>query len=106
MEIIEKNRSVNLKVDIMLVNKIAFLITHSRGISLITAEHLPGRTAKHIAKHLLRVVKFYHHGGYKIQNMLMDNEFIKVADELINTTAANEHVGEVEWHTRLIKECA
>ena len=40
----------------------------------------------------------------------MDNEFNKVADELpqfiINTTAANEHVGEVEWHIRLIKEHA
>ena len=42
--------------------------------------------------------------------MLMDNEFNKVADELpqfiINATTANEHVGEVEWHIRLIKERA
>ena len=65
MEIIEKNRLVTLNVGIMFVNKIAFLITHSRGISLIMAEHLPSRTAKHIAKHLLRVVNVYHHGGYK-----------------------------------------
>ena len=100
MEIIEKNRLITPNIDIMFVNKIAFLITHSQSISLIMTEHLPGRTAKHIAKHLSRVVNVYHHGGYKIQTMLMDNEFNKVADEfpqfIINTTTANEHMGEVE----------
>ena len=109
MEIFEKNRLVTLNIDIMFFNKIAFLITHSQGISLITARHLPDRTAKHIAKHLLRVVNIYHCGGYKIQIMLMDNEFNKVADEppqfIIKTTTANEHMGEVEWHIRLIEEC-
>ena len=77
---------------------------------MIMAEHLPRRTAKHIAKHLLRVVNVYHHGGCKVQTMLMGNEVGKVAEELpqfiINTTAANEHVDKVEWHTRLIKEHA
>ena len=73
-------------------------------------EHLPGRTAKHIGKHLLKVFNIYHCGGYKVQTMLMDNEFNKVADELpqliINTIAANEHVGEVEWHIPLIEKHA
>ena len=40
--------------------------------------------------------------------MFMDNECNKVADELpqfiINTTATNEHMGEVEQHISLIKE--
>ena len=102
IEIIEKKRLVTLNAVVMFINKIALLITHNQGISLITAEHLPVRTAKHIAKHLLRVVNVYHHGGCKVQTVLMDNEFNKVADELpqfiIKTMATNEHVGEVEWH--------
>ena len=110
METIEKDKLVTLNVDIMFVNKIALLITHSQGISLIMVEHLLDRKAKYLAKHLLRVVNVYHRGGYKVQTMLMDNGFNKVSDKLpqfiINTTAANEHVGEVEWHIRLIKEHA
>ena len=66
IKIIEKNRLVTLNVDIMFVNKIAFLITHSQGISLITVGHLPRKTAKHIAKHLLRVINVYHHDEYKV----------------------------------------
>ena len=102
MEIIKKNRFITLDADVMFISKITFLIIHSQGIWLIMTEHHPGRTVKHIVKHLLRVVNIYHHDGNKVQTMLMDNEFNKVADDLpqfiIKTMAANEHVGEVEWH--------
>jgi hypothetical protein len=46
------------------------------------------------------VLKVYARGGFVVQMMMMDMEFKKLVDLLpnvaINTTAAREHVGEIE----------
>ncbi len=34
----------------MFLNGLPFLVTSSRGLSLVTIEHLPSRTAKHLAQ--------------------------------------------------------
>ena len=84
----------------MFVNGISFLVTHSRRIGLVKTVYLPGWSAKHIANHLVRVINIHTEGGFKVQSLLMDNEFNKIKDLLpqynTNTMAANEHVGEVE----------
>jgi hypothetical protein len=55
-------------------------------------------------------MKVYTRGGFVVQTMLMDMEFEKLVDLLpnvtINTTAAQEHVGEIERKIRVIKERA
>jgi hypothetical protein len=51
----------------------------------------------------------YSHGGFQVGTMLMDNEFEKlrvlIPILVVNTTAAKEHMWEVERRIRLIKEC-
>ena len=94
----------------MFVNGLPFLVILSRGISLVTIEYLPSRTAKRLAITLERAIKVYTRGGFVVQTMMMDMEFEKLVDLLpnvtINTTAAREHVGEIERKIRVIKERA
>jgi hypothetical protein len=86
------HKYVTLVADVMFVNSLPFLVTSSRGISLVTIEYLPSRTAKCLALTLERVIKVYTRGGFVVQTMMMDMEFEKLVDLLpnvaINTTAA------------------
>jgi hypothetical protein len=58
----------------------AFLITISRRIKFVTAEHVPVRTAKSLAKHLDQVVHMYAQAGFITRTILMDEEFKKIKD--------------------------
>jgi hypothetical protein len=94
----------------MFVNGLPFLVTSSQGLSLVTIEHLPSRTAKHLVQTLERVFKFYATAGFIIQTTMMDMGFEKLRPSMphvaLNTTAAREHVGEIEQKIRVIKERA
>lgn len=82
----------------------------SRGVQLITVEYLPRRTAKTIGHKLTRVMQLYNRGGFTVQTALMDREFEAVRTTCphlpINTTAANEHVPEIERAVRTVKDRA
>jgi hypothetical protein len=92
----------------MFINSLLFLVTSLRGISLVMIEFLPSRTAKGLALTVERVLEVYARGGFVVQMMMMDMEFKKLVDLLrnvtINTTAAREHVGEIEQKIQGIKE--
>ena len=74
---------------------------------MITAECLPSRTDHQIANSLTEIVNIYVRGDFLIDLALMDMEFEKVRDKLaivkVNTTAAREHVPDIERQIRLIK---
>jgi hypothetical protein len=86
------------------------MVTLSRGISLVTIEFLSSRTAKQLANSIERVVRIYGRASFIVQTSMMDMEFEKFKDLLpniaLNTTAAREHVGEIEMKIRVIKERA
>jgi hypothetical protein len=69
-----------------------FLVTSLRGISLVTIECIKLRTAKRLVDTLERVVRIYRKAGFVLQTALMDMEFEKLRDKLLNvilnTTAA------------------
>jgi hypothetical protein len=94
----------------MFVNRLPFLVRSLQGISLVTIKHLPSRTAKHLVYTLERVFRIYGSAGFVVQTTMMDMEFDKLKDLLthvaFNTTAAREHVGEIERKIRVIKERA
>ena len=97
-----------MTADLMFVNGIPFMITFSQNIRLVTTEHVPTRTARQLAKSLMKVVKLYARGGFVVRLVLMDMEFDKIKDLVglveVNTTAAREHVAEIEQEVRLVKE--
>ena len=111
-ELYEQQNNVNLTVDVMFVNRLAFLVTFSQNIILFTTENLPSRKAGQISSAIIIVINLYARGGFIIRVIMMDMEFEKLKDapdmELIdvNTTAAREHVGEIEQAIRLMKERA
>ena len=61
-----------------------------------------------MAENLAHVVELYRRAGYYVETIVMDMEFDKIETILpqlnINTTAAREHVTEVERCIREIKE--
>jgi hypothetical protein len=87
----------------MFVNGVPFLVSVARGHNLVTAKFTPSQTAK--AKKLAlgivtRMIDLYAHGGFQVGTVLMDNKFEKLRNLVpilaIDTTAAKEHVPEVE----------
>ena len=86
---------VTLTADVMLVNGLAFFTTLGRDIRFGTAEHVPSRTAKQLAKSLMKIVKLYSNGGFVVRTVIMDGEFEKIKSEVdaavnINISAARE----------------
>ncbi len=106
--VVDRNRMITLAADIFFVDRMVILITISRRIKFVTAEHVPVRTAKSLAKHLDRVVHVYARAGYTTRTILMDGEFEKINDLVpqleCNTTAAKEHVSKAECGICTIKE--
>ena len=94
------HNKVTLVADVMFVNGIAFLVSASRNITLITIEHAPTRTASHLGSILNRIIRVYNKAGLTVQILLMDNEFDKIRDHVptvdLNTPAASKHIGEIE----------
>jgi hypothetical protein len=92
----------------MFVNGVPFLVSVARGLNFVTAEFTPSRTAKQPAAGITRMIDLYARGGFQVGTVLMDNEFEKLQNLVsifaINTTAAKEHIPEVERKIRLIKE--
>jgi hypothetical protein len=94
------HKYVTLVADIMFVNGLPFLVTSSRGISLVMIEFLSSQTAKCSAITYKRVKRVYGTVGFIVQVDLMDTEFDKLKvilpNIMINTMVAREHVGEIE----------
>jgi hypothetical protein len=74
----------------------------------VTIEYLPSRTAKCLVHTLQIVFRIYGTARFVVKVAMMDIEFEKLRDMLpnvtLNTTAACEHVGEIEQKIRVIKE--
>jgi len=109
-DFVELHKYVTLVADVMFINGLPFLVTSSQGISLVTIEYLKLRTAKRLVDTLERAIHIYSKAGFIVQTALMDMEFEKLRDMLPNvtlkTTAAWEHMGEIERKIQVVKERA
>jgi hypothetical protein len=77
-DFVQLHKYVTLVVDVMFMNGLPFLVTSSRGLSLVRIEHLPSRTAKPLALTPERVFKIYATAGFVVQTTMMDMEFEKL----------------------------
>ncbi len=66
-DIVEMHKYVMIMADVMFVNGLPILVTSSRGISLISIEFLPLRTAKCLASIDKQVVRIYGKAGFTVQ---------------------------------------
>jgi hypothetical protein len=110
LEIMGRYKRLTLCVDVMFVNKIPFLVTISRKLKFGTAEMILNRTAKTIMTAIKNVQVIYQARGFIIDIMIMDGEFESMRGDLaemnimLNATAADEHVSDVERYIRTVKE--
>jgi hypothetical protein len=107
-DIIDMNRYITLVADVMFVCGLPFLISLSRRIRFVTVEFIPKRTAGELCSGLKNILKPYNRAGFIIQCACMDNEFEPLKKKLlgkmvVNTTAADEHVGEIERKIQHVK---
>jgi acetolactate synthase regulatory subunit len=107
-EIINLNKNITLTVDIMFVCGLPFMVSISRKIKFTTVGYLPGRKQPILVNLLRKILRLYQHRGFKIETALMDRNFECLRDDTpeltLNTTAASEHVPDIERQIRVIKE--
>ena len=85
-DFVQLHKYLTLVADVMFVNSLPFLVTSSRGLSLVTVEYLPSRMAKRLVHTLQRVFRIYGTAGFFVQVAMMDMEFEKLRDMLPNVT--------------------
>jgi hypothetical protein len=101
---------VTLCIDIMCVNKIAFLVTISHGIKFSTTETLKDRKHPTIMMAIRQVLALYAKRGFHVNMAHTDNEFepirVLLMDDKVNLNVVSnsEHVTEIECHIRTVKE--
>jgi hypothetical protein len=106
----ERYQEVTLCADIMYVNGIAFFVSISRKIKFGTIEVLDSQSQGHLVKAFQNIARIYHHGGFRVRYVLMDGQFdclegdLASMQVLLNKTARDEHVGDVERYIQTIKE--
>ena len=92
----------------MFISGIPFLVNFSRNIKFRTAEFVLNRSARMLAKSLRKVLMVYARGGLIVNLALMVKEFDRIKNIIpfseVNTTAAREHVGEIERYLRGVQE--
>ena len=104
------NKEVFLTADVMFVDGIPFFISMSRGIKFTTVEYLSRQTKKMLGNALQKIVTFYGTRGYHVGTALMDGDFKCLEGQVpgvhLNTTAASEHVPDIERQIHVVKERA
>ena len=90
------------------VQRVPFFHTKSRKIRLLTATQTSSRSKRNMLTELRRILQIYDHRGFKITNIIGDCEFECLREDIrpieLTTTAADEHVGDIERSIRTIKE--
>jgi hypothetical protein len=107
-EIMSLNRNFTLAIDIMFINGLPFMVSISRKIKFTTVKYLLGRKQINLVKSIRKIINLYRKRGFTVDTALMDREFECLRADFpelnLNTTAASEHVPDVERQIRVLKE--
>ena len=104
--IMDIHHSVTLAIDVMFINKVAFLITTSRNLKFGTVEEISNHQITTIIAKLKSVCQIYHHRGFHVTVILCDPEFepIQATFPQLNCCAGDEHVPDIEHYIRTVKD--
>jgi len=109
-EIMDRHQDITLFIDIMFVNKQAFLITLSESVHLGTLHNLDSRQTSHVGEKLKQVIALYTGRGFRVTVINGDPEFAPLAaldilsEYNFNLSAQGEHVGPIERYIRTVKD--
>jgi len=106
-EILITHGNVVLAIDIMFINKVAFLITISRGLHIGTITVLENRQVKYVQQFLEQGLKQYEKRGLTIESILADDEFTPLVYSMptytFNICGADEHVPDIERYISYVQ---
>ena len=108
--VMHHNRNVMICADVMFVHIIPFFVMISRHIKFGTIQSMADRKQGTLMGAIKAVLQVYRWAGFVVMLALMDGEFDGLQGKMVeyevvlNTTAQNKHVGEVEQYIRTIKE--
>ena len=104
--IMEVHHSVTLAIDVMFINKVAFLITTSCNLKFGIVEAISNRQIITVMAKLKSMCQIYHHRGFRINVILGDPEFepIRPTFPQLNCCAADEHVPNIEHYIWTVKD--
>ena len=108
--IFEHYGEITFCVDLMYVNKVPLLVTLSHNIKFGTMEAVADWKEATLLKCIKGVITSYQKAGFRVTIALIDGEFIPLCRSLaelgirLNETSRDEHVGDIEWYIRMVKE--
>ena len=108
--IVEQYHDVIIAVDVLYINKLPFIATISRYICFGTVEFLRNQKSTTLIEHIKQVNRLYRQRGFRPTYALMDGQFEPLRGNLadmglqLNTMSNDEHVPEIEWQIRTLKE--
>eukprot|EP00804_Cyclotella_cryptica_P017651 CCRYP_006769-RA/>CCRYP_006769-RA protein AED:0.55 eAED:0.49 QI:64/0/0/1/0/0/2/0/227 len=88
-QLISMNKYMTLAANVMFVSGVPFLVTLPWRVRYVTVQFLPRRTAGELADALKMVIGVYRCAGFICQTALMDREFDKVKQKLLNLIGVN-----------------
>jgi len=109
-EIMEWHGYVTLAMDIMFVNKLAFLVIISIGIKFGTVEYIASRSHETILAGIIPIKNLYVKRGFIVTDCKANLEFAPLKDDLsaegidLHPVAEDKHIPEIERQIRTIKE--
>ena len=95
----------------MYVNKVPLLVPLSRNIKFGMVKAVADQKEATLLRCIVAVVTLYQKAGFITTTVLMDGEFMPLCGVLaelgitLNETSRDEHVGDIEWYIRTVKEC-
>ena len=111
-KLISTQKDVELCINAMFVNGMAFLTTVSWYIKYCTAQFVPNREPESYESALIDILNIFSHAGLPMWCILADQEFKPLLNCMRDTykfepnyANAQEHVPEAERNNCIIKEC-
>ena len=86
--ILKSNKNITLSIDIIYVNKIPFIVTISRHVKFTTVKAIQRRTKVKFVECIKNVAVIYTQSGFKVENVLLDGEFVPLRTDLLNIAIA------------------
>lgn len=107
-EVLTTHGDITLAIDLMFINKVAFLITVSRGLCIGTIHALDNQQISTVHDSLMFVINRYKHRGFHISVIMADEEFGPLIPLMptynFNLCGVDKHVPDIEHYIRTTKD--
>ena len=112
-ELYLNNPQVDLCIDVMYVEKMAFLTAIDKTIRYRSSVYLENNKGDKLFRGIDQILRLYNKGNFRVRKIHCDNEFKKILDEVsdgmdvtVVPAPAQTHQSKAERNNRTIKGCA